>query len=89
MGGPGLQQDTIHRKVLIAEQRLDLWSYLELLQEHAQGPPAHFASLRKHLLVQQPIAVFDVDEVGRRRYMVGCQIGSSGLRPTNQRFSRL
>ena len=44
--------------MLIAEQRLDLWSRHQLLQEPAQGPPAHFASLRKHLLVQQPLAVF-------------------------------
>jgi hypothetical protein len=47
MGGPGLQQGAIHRKMLIAEQRLDLWSRHQLLQE-----PAH------HLLVQQPLAVF-------------------------------
>jgi len=44
MGGPGLQQGAIHRIVIIAEQRLDLWSRLQLLQEPLHGPPVQFAS---------------------------------------------
>jgi hypothetical protein len=42
-----------------------------------------------HLLVEEPLSVFGVDAVGRRPYLVGCQIGSSGLSRTNQRYSRL
>lgn len=33
----------------------------------------------------QPIVVFGLDAVGRRPQVVECQIGSSGLRSTNQR----
>ena len=70
MGRPGLQQGATRRELLVTEQRLDLWSLHQLLQETAH-----------HLLVDQPVA-FLVN-------VVGCQIGSSGLRPTNQQNSRL
>jgi hypothetical protein len=64
--------------VLIAEQRLDLRSAHQLLQETSHD-----------VFIEETFAVLGVDEVGRRPYVVGCQIGSSGLRPTNQRNSRL
>jgi hypothetical protein len=44
--------------VLIAEQLLELWSRHQLLQKVSQGPPAHLASLRKHLVIEEPLAVF-------------------------------
>ena len=47
MGGPGLQQGAVHRKMLIAEQRLDLWSRHQLLQKAAHD-----------LVIEEPLAVF-------------------------------
>ena len=41
------------------------------------------------LLVEQLVAVFGVDAVGRRPFVVGCQTGSPGLRPTNQRKNQV
>ncbi len=46
MGRPGLQQGAIHREVLVAEQRLDIWSTHQRLQEAPH-----------HLLIEQPLAV--------------------------------
>ena len=46
MGGPGLQQGAIQREVLVAEQRLDLGSTHQLLQEAAH-----------HLIIEEPLSV--------------------------------
>ena len=46
MGGPGLQQGAIYRKVLIAEQRLDLRRAHQLLHEAAHD-----------LVIEEPLAV--------------------------------
>lgn len=46
MGRPGLQRGAIYGKVLVTEQRLDLWSRHQLLQEAAH-----------HLVIEQPLAV--------------------------------
>ena len=58
MRRPGQQQGAIHREVLVTEQRLDLRCAHQLLQEFPQGPPAHSASLRKHLVIEEPLSVF-------------------------------
>ena len=47
MGGPGLQQRSIHGEVLIAEQRLHLRGAHQLLQERPH-----------HLVIEQPLAIF-------------------------------
>jgi hypothetical protein len=64
--------------VLVTEQRFGLWSTDQLLQEQPHDVD-----------IEEPITVFGVDDVGRRSYVVGCQIESPGLKPTNQRNSRL
>ena len=46
MGGPGLQQGAIHRKMLIAEKRRDLWSRHSLFQEAAHD-----------LVIDEPLVV--------------------------------
>ena len=46
MRRPGLQQGAIHREVLVAEQRLDLGSSHQLLQE-----------LPHHLVIEEPLPV--------------------------------
>jgi hypothetical protein len=46
MGGPGLQQGAVHREVLIAEQRLHVWSCHHLVEEALH-----------ELLIEQPLTV--------------------------------
>lgn len=78
VGRPGPQQGSIDREVFRAQQRLDLW---RLQQE--------LLKLGHELLIQQPITVLGVDEVGRRTYLDECHTASSGFSPVNQRMSRL
>ena len=67
MGGPGLQQRAIHREVLIAEQRLDLWSAHQLLQEAAN-----------HIIIEKQLAVF-VKGDGVPDRIVGAQADKPAL----------
>jgi hypothetical protein len=68
MGCPGLQQGAINRKVLIAEQRLDLRSTHQLLQE-----------LPHHLVIEEPLPV-----LGERGGMPDRIIRAQAHKPAEQ-----
>ncbi len=68
MGGPGLHQGAVHREVLIAEQRLDLWSRHHLVEEALH-----------ELLIQQPLTVF-----GERCGMPDRIIRTQTVKPAEQ-----
>ena len=73
-----LQQRADPKEGLVAEQRFHLWSSYQRLNEQPDD-----------VVIGESITVFGVAEFGRRPKLVGCQIGSSGLKPTNQQNSRL
>ena len=67
---PGLQEGAIHREVLIAEQRLDLWSSHQPSQEHPH-----------HLLIEQPLPV-----LGERGGVPDRIIRAQAHKPTKQQI---
>jgi hypothetical protein len=75
---PRLHQRAVPREGLVAEQRLDLWSCHQRLHEQLD-----------EVVVEDSMVVIGVAEFGRRPSVVGCKIGSLGLKPTNQQNSRL